>query len=62
MRYVASQHAARSRQTLKHEKIEARTASNDMLRLLDQAIKQNQLRIPAIERSIQEIKMEWNLP
>ncbi|AFZ15371.1 hypothetical protein Cri9333_4591 [Crinalium epipsammum PCC 9333] len=37
-------------------------ASNDMLRLLDQAIRQNQLRIPAIERSIQEIKMEWNLP
>jgi hypothetical protein len=37
-------------------------ASNDMLRLLEQAIRQNQLRIPAMERSIQEIKIEWNLP
>jgi hypothetical protein len=35
---------------------------NDMLRFLYQAIDQNQLRIPALERSIQEIKIEWNLP
>ncbi len=38
------------------------TAPNDMLRLVDRAITQNQLRIPALERSIQEIKTEWNLP
>lgn len=38
------------------------TAPNDMLRLVDTAITQNQLRIPAMERSIQEIKTEWNLP
>ena len=38
------------------------TAPDDMLRLLEQAISQNQLRIPAMERSIQEIKIEWNLP
>ncbi|MCT7949887.1 hypothetical protein NG798_08820 [Ancylothrix sp. C2] len=37
------------------------TAPNDMLRLVDTAITQNQLRIPAMERSIQEIKTEWNL-
>lgn len=35
---------------------------NDILRLLYQAIDQNQLRIPALERSIEEIKIEWNLP
>jgi hypothetical protein len=38
------------------------TAPDDMLRLLEQAIRQNELRIPAMERSIQEIKIEWNLP
>jgi|JI102314DRNA_FD_contig_91_762637_length_1303_multi_2_in_0_out_0_3 hypothetical protein len=37
-------------------------APNDMLRLLYQAINQNQLRIPALEGCIQEIKIEWNLP
>jgi hypothetical protein len=36
-------------------------AAADMLRLLYQSIAQNQLRIPALERSIEEIKMEWNL-
>lgn len=35
--------------------------SNDMLELLEQVIQQNQLRIPAMERSIQEIKIEWKL-
>lgn len=36
--------------------------SVDMLRLLEQVITQNQLRIPAMKRSIEEIKIEWNLP
>lgn len=35
--------------------------SNDMLGLLEKTINQNQLRIPAMERSIQEIKIEWGL-
>ncbi len=35
--------------------------SNDMLKLLENIINQNQLRIPAIERSIEEIKIEWGL-
>lgn len=38
------------------------TAPDDMLRLLYRAINENQLRIPALERSIEEIKIEWNLP
>jgi hypothetical protein len=33
----------------------------DMLRLLYQGISQSQSRIPALERTVQEIKMEWNL-
>ncbi|MCL1469871.1 hypothetical protein [Argonema antarcticum] len=37
-------------------------ASADMLRLLERAITETELRIPAWKRSIQEIKMEWNLP
>jgi len=36
-------------------------APADMLKLLDQAISQSQSRIPALEHTIQEIKMEWNL-
>ncbi len=32
-----------------------------MLRLLEKTINQNQLRIPAMERSIQEIQIEWGL-
>ncbi|HLO49020.1 MAG TPA: hypothetical protein VK211_11440 [Kamptonema sp.] len=36
-------------------------AAADMLRLLERAITENQLRIPAMERSVQEIKIEWNL-
>lgn len=36
-------------------------AAADMLELLDRAILQNQQRIPAWERSIQEVKLEWNL-
>ena len=35
--------------------------SNDMLRSLERIINQNQLRIPAMERSIEEIKNEWGL-
>jgi hypothetical protein len=38
------------------------TTSVDMLRLLEQVITRNQLRVPAMERSIEEIKMEWTLP
>jgi hypothetical protein len=37
------------------------TASSDMLDLLAQVIERTQARIPALERSVQEIKMEWNL-
>ncbi|HEY9812149.1 MAG TPA: hypothetical protein V6D31_01235 [Candidatus Sericytochromatia bacterium] len=36
-------------------------APTDMLISLNQAITQNQIRIPALERTIQEIKGEWNL-
>jgi hypothetical protein len=35
--------------------------TNDRLISLEQVIQQNQLRIPAMERSIQEIKIEWQL-
>jgi hypothetical protein len=38
------------------------TAPPDILELLAQAIARTQARIPALERSIQEVKMEWNLP
>jgi predicted nucleic acid-binding Zn-ribbon protein len=31
------------------------------LELLDQAIQRTKVRIPALERSIQEVKTEWNL-
>lgn len=37
-------------------------ASNDMLQLLERAIARTQARIPALERSIEEVKMEYNLP
>ncbi|MBL1209126.1 hypothetical protein [Geminocystis sp. GBBB08] len=37
------------------------TASNAMINLLTQAIEQNQMRIPAWQRSIQEVKLEWQL-
>lgn len=37
------------------------TASNAMIDLLTRAIEQNQLRIPAWQRSIQEVKLEWQL-
>lgn len=37
-------------------------ASADMLDLLAIAISRAQLRIPALERSIQEAKMDYNLP
>ena len=37
-------------------------ATPDMLYLLAQVISRTQARIPALERSIQEVKMEWNLP
>lgn len=37
-------------------------ATSDMLELLAQAIARTQVRTPALNRSIQEVKMEWNLP
>jgi hypothetical protein len=37
-------------------------ASPDMLQLLERAIARTQARIPALERSIEEVKMEYNLP
>lgn len=37
-------------------------APADILQLLAQAIARSQARIPAWERSIEEVKMEWNLP
>ena len=43
----------------------ARTQPNTapaMLGLLAQAVARTQARIPAWERSIEEVKMEWNLP
>jgi hypothetical protein len=36
------------------------TAVPAMLELLEQAIQRTLVRIPALERSIQEVKMEWN--
>ncbi|WP_204101824.1 MULTISPECIES: hypothetical protein [Spirulina sp. CCY15215] len=35
--------------------------SKDMLKLLESTIVKNQLKIPAMERSIEEIKVEWSL-
>ena len=37
-------------------------ASSDMLQLLERAIARTQARIPALDRSIEEVKMEYNLP
>jgi hypothetical protein len=37
-------------------------ASPDMLQLLERAIARTQARIPALDRSIEEVKMEYNLP
>jgi len=36
-------------------------ASPDMLQLLERAIARTQARIPALERSIEEVKMEYHL-
>ena len=36
-------------------------ASTDTLKLLDQLIARTQARIPTWERSIEEVKIEWNL-
>ncbi|WP_204106559.1 MULTISPECIES: hypothetical protein [Spirulina sp. CCY15215] len=36
--------------------------SADMLNLVNQSIERIQVEIPAMERSIQEVKTEWNLP
>lgn len=33
-----------------------------MLNLVNQSIERIQIEIPAMERSIQEVKTEWNLP
>ncbi|MBE9143365.1 hypothetical protein [Planktothrix mougeotii] len=37
-------------------------ASSDMLQLMNRAIIRTQARIPAWERSLEEVKLEWNLP
>jgi len=37
-------------------------ASNDLLRLLYQTIEITLSRLPALERSIEEVKQEWSLP
>ncbi|MFB2978279.1 hypothetical protein [Microseira sp. BLCC-F43] len=37
-------------------------APGDILELMNRAIARTQARIPAWERSIQEVKLEWNLP
>ncbi len=37
-------------------------ATSDMLELVDQTILRTQARVPALERSIQEVQIEWNLP
>ncbi len=36
-------------------------ATNAIINLLTKAIEQNQMRIPAWQRSIQEVKLEWQL-
>ncbi len=38
------------------------TIPADMLNLVYQSIERIQIEIPAMERSIQEVKTEWNLP
>lgn len=38
------------------------TAPSDMLEMLNRTIDQIQAEIPALERSIQEVKIDWNLP
>ncbi|HAT15167.1 MAG TPA: hypothetical protein DCS91_17725 [Microcoleaceae bacterium UBA11344] len=38
------------------------TISADMLNLVNQSIERIQMEIPAMSRSIQEVKTEWNLP
>lgn len=38
------------------------TASSAMLNLLAQVIERTQAKIPALARSVQEVKIEWNLP
>jgi hypothetical protein len=37
-------------------------AQPDMLELMNRAIARTQTRIPAWERSLEEVKLEWNLP
>lgn len=38
------------------------TISSDMLELLTRSITRIQVEVPALERSVQEVKIEWNLP
>lgn len=57
---AASRYSQLSKLRLRIAEVQLRV-SEDMLSLLEQVINQNQLRIPAMERSIQEIKLEWNL-
>jgi hypothetical protein len=37
------------------------TIPNDLLRLIDEAIENIRSRIPALERSLEEIKLDWRL-
>jgi hypothetical protein len=37
------------------------TVSNDLLKLMNEAIANIQNRIPALERSLEEIKLDWRL-
>jgi signal transduction histidine kinase len=37
------------------------TISNDLLRLMNEAISNIESRIPALERSLEEIKLDWRL-
>ena len=62
---VAEQAASRFSQfsTIQLRIAEAQpTATPDMLKLLSQVVASTQDRLPALERSIQEIKIEWDLP
>ncbi len=38
------------------------SVSKDMLELLYRGIARTEIRIPALKRSVQEVKIQWNLP
>ena len=48
--------------TIQLQIAQAQPVASDMLQLLERAIARTQARIPALERSIEEVKMEYNLP